>query len=520
MADFTVRHPEWSANIDTWRMAWDFLRGGKYVISPGHKIATLGGLPYMGTIKDDPVGGEAKQARPAYAPTKTNSYLHPHIREPIESHMARSNRASHYPILRNVSNIYTSSVLRTGPNRAGVEREPWQTYLADADTCGTTHDALMRVALFKGLGLGRMIAVTDRPTFEDAAPSMDHAMARGDRAYTYLLPPWDLVDWALDSRGVFRWAVIREDQPDQRSPGEDTGERKDQYRVWYPDKWELYREDVDGQARSFKQAEKGEHPVGRVPVRVLYTCETRDSKHSIHSDSMLLDLLETDRSVFNLLSLLDESIYNQAFSLLAVPLGLGDSLTSIDIGPAMAFGYNAEAGQPRYLSPAADVIRVQWDLIVERLSLARQTHGVSRGRAEFSKEERSAATLAIESQDKNNAVASLAEHLETFDNGIMADLAEWNGDSVNPPPPVAYSRDVSLRALSQQINDALSIKQLGVSPAAMVEITKPLIEQTLKEHGRSQDEIANALGAIGDMQQAVSNATEEPPSMATTSTAT
>ena len=97
--------------------------------------------------------------------------------------------------------------------------------------------------------------------------SAAHADAAGKRAYAKLVTPLDLVDWSVDDVGRFLWAVIREDEPDTRMPGEEPEpEVKSQYRVWYRDRWELWRDksgsQMLGSEPSFELEDTAPHRIG------------------------------------------------------------------------------------------------------------------------------------------------------------------------------------------------------------------------------------------------------------------
>jgi len=240
------------------------------------------------------------------------------------------------------------------------------------------------------------------------------------------------------------------------------------------------------------EVDGGTHPCKAPPVSILFA--RRGPARDLDADSMLAGLVRGDRAAFNYRSLLDEVIYNQAFASLWIPDDEGGPPGPIDIGVGIANAYNAANGTPLLLSPEAALILAIWQLLEAHVNTLKATYGVGRGKAEYSKEERSAQALEVESRHEMNRVAGLAECCEEFDTQLHADVAAWEGRSV--PSPAEYSRDVSLRALSSQIGDALSLKQLGVPWDAMREIVAPLVAEHMKEQGRSKEAIQRAVDSL------------------------
>jgi hypothetical protein len=498
-------HPEYASNQEYWQDAWDFYRGGKWVLEPVHRALPLRRRRLRrfvrGTDRED-----------ANSTNDIPSYLFGHIREENDQYLDRHDRAFHIPIFRTIVDIYVSATLRRGPTRTRDKKpippdeEPWKAFRENCDLVGTNIDPYMRQALTLALVYGKIFAITDMPAMPegDQKLSKQKAAELGIRPYTYLVSPLDVVDWSLDEFGRLNWLVIREDRDDGRQPGDEVKRARSQFKVWTKDKWFLYQSDQEPSImlggnfveEGFKVVKSGDNKLKRVPARILFARRSRDRRRSLEADSMLADLVPIDLGIFNRFSLLDEQLYGQAFSQLAVPLGHGQQTPEVTTGVERVFGFNGENGAPLYISPASDIIRVHMDGIDRLFEMARQTSGVSRGSAEVSKESRSAAAINLESQDKHNAIAMLAEHLEEFDRGIYQDIAEWNDLSPEDAPQARYHKDVTLKSVSNQITDALKLMQMQVTQTAMKEIAIPIFERVLKEHGASEAAMARARKAI------------------------
>ena len=490
-----IRHPDYMVELPYMLRAWDVYRGGRHAITPAVNRTMVGrwtsdlrpDAQGQGTTQADADSERQRQRRLIYERTAEQSYICSHVRESKNEYDDRVARAMHLPFFRSIVDIYVSAVLRTDPSSEGPTGDPWATYWADADMAGTQHAELMRIALTLALVQNKSFVVVDKPAITQPASSRAEQIERGERAYAYVLSAADLVDWALDSRGRFLWAKVREDAPDERDPDKEADGGCDQYRVWYPDRWELHRSGEE-------DAIVGAHSFGRVPIVPLFARRGHESRRTLASDGVLADIVDIDLAIYNHLSLFHEQLFTQVFSQLAVPMESGE-VPDLELGVQRVLGFSAEGGgRPMYLSPDSAILTAQLASLKDHIAWGRQLASVSRGRAEYSKEERSAASLQEESSDKNNAITSLVGAVERCDREVHELIAIAEGQS--SVPQRTYSRDVSLKALSSQIADATSLSALMPPPAAMAELLRPIFARALREHGAGEDAIKRADEAI------------------------
>jgi hypothetical protein len=494
--DFTREHALYSSLKSEWAEAWDFYRSGEAVIDPGRAITRASfaapGLPFSDQPTDTTSEANRTRQRARSESVVLSSYIYPHAREPLAEYRQRAARADHYPIFRNIADIYVSATLRTEPSRdvAGATPDPtWDTYWDDVDRQGTNIGTFIAQALTLSLVFRHVFAVTDRPRVDTPAPSRAAQLARGERAYSYLVSPLDVPDWEVDETGALVWLQIREDEPQPHEPGFATKAIRNQYRIWYRDRWELWRRPKGG---AWGIIDQDKHGVGEVPVAILQA--RRGPTRELGGDGMLTGLVRNDRSIFNRMSLLDEILYKQAFAHLFLPTDDAGLPGPVDVGPGVAIGYNSANGQPMMLSPDAALITAIVSLISGQMQAVRENHGVGRGKAEYSKEERSAEALQVESRNENNRVAMLAASCEEFDRALHRHVAAWEGRA--DAPRAEYSRDVSLRSVSRQLADATSLKALGLPWEVLQVVVAPMVAEMMKEQGRSKESIAEALTAL------------------------
>jgi len=496
--DLNVKHAVYEARCADWLERWDFYRAGRHVLEPGRTVNEHGfAVLDRNTSSSSATASERGRSRSRFERVPLSSYLYSHPRESIEGYSDRCARADHYPLFRSVVDIYVDATLRTPPTRQ-VDNEDidplWLGYWNDVDLHGTSVDGFVRNALQLALVFDYVFAVTDRPAFELPAASREQQLARGERAYSYLVSPLNVPDWCIDERtGEFRWVVTYEPAPDLHTPGERSKASAQWARIWFADHWELYSPRVDAPGQ-WQIATRGRHAAGRVPVSVLYA-NRGTAAGAFEADGVLSGLARGDRNLYNLGSLLDEVIYGQAFASLWIPDDEGGAPGPISVGVGIANTYNGANGSPLMLSPPTELIVSMWKLIADKMNALRQLYGVGRGKAEYSKEERSADALEVESRNESNRVAALAEACEVFERALHRDVAAWEGRSESIPQ-AEYSREVSLRSLSAQLNDAMSLKSLGLPWDALREVIKPLLASLMKEQGRNKESIEAAIRAL------------------------
>lgn len=490
-----LRHPDYVRMARRWQMALDFWRGGLSVMSPDYEVAQARFAVPQTTTSDtsavDIVPGRAEQEYTWYS-SPNHSYLHKHDRETLEEFHERQIRQSHLPLFQYVVNIYSSGILRSGP-----EDKPttgwWREYYDDVDGAGTSMDAFRHEKLALALTFGRIHVITDRAAGQPAVNRLQQQLA-GDRAWSYLLTPLDLVDWCLDERGRFVWVIVRESAPDLRSPGEAYGEIGCQYRVWTQADWTLYRQVTSDDGKAWAVAGSGKHGAGEVPISTMWACRVGRTK-SMACESPLCDVLDFDRSFLNDLSEANEIDRAQAFAFLAWPEVEGSPIGTIEVGPWRGASYPAQAGPPTYVAPPYEIADSRWRRAQEKLFVVRQLAGASRGKAEYSKEERSAAALDVEAEDKRNQMAWWASEMEESDRHQLRLVSLVQGVDGQPEP--RYPRRFDVASVTQQISDLVQISAVAAVPvAAAAEMARPIVERILREAGAGPESIDAALAAI------------------------
>lgn len=491
--DFNTRHPDWQRMAGRWTMAWAFLRGGVHILDPDYDVYTA---RWPVRERSTTAAGETAAERQnhqsdfQWKTTSVRSFLWRHVFEQPEEFADRSRRLFHLPYFRSVINVYVAGILKQAPIRDELS-EAWQAWHRDVDGRGTNIDTFMRRALTQALGWGRVHAIVDRlPT--DAAPTNAEEAAKVPPPYCYLVSPIDIVDWKFGEDGLFDWVVIRENEPDVRRPGFAPAATRNRYRVWTRKTVQLWSQPDPNSAVFVGDGERL-HGHDRVPMATLW-CTEEDRERVMGCESPFADALDFNRHQLNKFSELDETERLQTFSILAWPLTDGGTLGEMEIGPNRAVGYDSAAGTPSYVNPDGTLPDGKWKRIEGQLQMGRTLEGASRGRAEYSKEERSAASITVESEDKRNRMTWWAAAGQAFDRELHEIMAVDLGEDA--PNEAAWAKDFDFRAVSAQIADINQLKAAGLPKKTIFILARGPAQKILRENGVSTEKVAEALAEI------------------------
>jgi len=508
-----LRNPDYNMMYLRWKMQWDFWRGGINVMSPDYPATDI---RYGLSIVDEESGSGTQEdpetprriSNYEWRTSRANSYLWKHPRETLNEYEERQVRQDHYPLFQSIVNIFVSGILRTGATYSGpdIYKPPWKNYQEDVDLCGTNFESFVRQALSIAIAMGRCHAITDRPSGGERSLTRFEEEWRGERAYSWLVTPLDLVDWELDLQGRLIWARVRErdnSKDSWRRPTADPLDQWYQYRIWHRNYWELFRtrRPSDDPAavsdpaddETWERVAAGWHGIEEVPIATLYA--GKDGRPTAwDTESPLSDVADADRKMLNRQSEMDELERAQAFALLAIPEAESGPSGGIDIGPFRAFTYPSEAGAPSYINPDQNILKGKQERMGDTMNIVRQLAGAGRGRAEFSKEERSARALTLESSEKQNRMAWWAGSTQEFDITVHRHAAKWEG--LKEWPEASYDRTFDLRAISSQIQDLVQLSSVEVLQPALAELAKPVIARILREAGVSQERVDEAIRLV------------------------
>lgn len=389
---------------------------------------------------------------------------------------ARLERAYRDNISRDVIEVFTAHLFKAEITRDEDGAPPFLLDFIKRATRGHNAQSLtefMRGVSDKTGAVSPCFLLVDQPAAEKAPETHAEELAMGLKPYVYALWPTDVLNFGVTEDGEFTWALIREDYIDDTDPHAKEAVAEERYRLWLPDRWELYRRtDKDP---GFELIGTQAHPLGEVPlVRVSHK-----EHDSVYRGIGLIDeIVYKDRAIANNESRLDCIICDQTFSTLWMPdAGLianterdseGKRQRMIAAATNRICLFNDKANHvPMYLAPDAAQAGIIVDL-VERLRVQVWEDALLGSESkEKSAGPRTATEAEFDFEKLNGALADKAANLEQAERRVLQMAARWRGLELDDDATAKlckYPRKFNVQALIDSITELLGFQkfpQLG-----------------------------------------------------------
>jgi hypothetical protein len=455
-------------------------------------------------------------------------YLRKHIRESQKSVDARSSRLyylnycqpvvdlyTHYifskPIVRkeNAQEILTTQawegdvadyeVLAGSPGEMGGvslqnESSEWRKWLRDVDRNKSSIDRYMADASRYALIFGHVYILVDMPELRGVEiRSEQDRLDQNLRPYLTTYFPNEASDWAVDGDGKLVWIRFKEPLDEKFEPfkprdpkekGDNGGGYKltglstrmqgkvpdGKYITWTREGWIRHKVEegkltVEGQ---------GVHPIGEVPVAVLYN--KKYSQYAFFGTSLLSDIARLNVGILNWASLLDEEIYQKTLNILAVQRQREDR-SEIVIGPDNVLEWDG-ATAPFFLAPSTDpgaFIASQIDRAREEIyRLAKLGGGLGLTTPQRTP---SGTAQAFEFNETNRTLAERADEIQLAENTVHRYWHTWLG--LEWEGTVDYPEDFSVESFADELDIAMKAKQQVRSPTFKREVERTLARKML-----------------------------------------
>jgi hypothetical protein len=395
------------------------------------------------------------------------NHLLKHPKERFVAYNRRLERAIYLNHVRVIVDTYASQLFKmpiVRPLPAGRGGEVLGGFWDDITYTGVSADEFYEETLQNGLQAGWSVVLIDRHEPDGQIVSRAQEQAAGRRPVAQRIDPLDLVDWHVDQRGEFEWAMVREWHPAQRkAPTDPYMGDLERFRLWTREGWILYRvelEDADEGAQAdgpqyrYVELESGTHPCGEVPLVIGYFGRRRNREPI--AESFIKDLAPLARRLLNLVSLIDEQINQHVFNLLVVGDRTFQTLKQVNFSPAGVLPWSKDEGQPFYLAPDVGQISVLRDEISKTESAIRFLSGIGR-QNESSSAPSSGIALAYQTVDKAAIIKRFAQVMADFELRVSRMALRWmevDADEVSPP---VYKIELQPDEIEQELKDALKI---------------------------------------------------------------
>lgn len=392
-------------------------------------------------------------------------YLAKHSKERSEDWLLRLERSFYPNHIRAIVDTYAAHLFRAHIPRKS-DSATLQAFWDDVDLLHNSADEFYEAVSQLVQRDGRAAIVVDRHD-PDAGAAQTRAQEReaGRRPYAYVVAAEDVIDWDVDRLGNMQWAMVRELSDVERDWMTEHPGVAYQYRVWTPAEWILYREQGEGEEAGLVEVDRGEHPVGEVPL-VWVFWGRRQGVEPI-SEPAIGDLTPMARRLTNLYSLIDEQIYQHVFNIMAVPESTYAALQGVDWSVSGAIPFKDDVrNTPFYLGPDVSQIRAIQEQIEKTESSLRQLSGLGRVN-EDTKHVQTGIALSYLTMDKDALLAKFAQKMERAEAQVDLFAQRWMGESAESERQYPDSFDPL--DLKDELDAALKFAGLGLQGEAMVE---------------------------------------------------
>lgn len=207
-------------------------------------------------------------------------------------------------------------------------------------------------------------------------------------------------------------------------------------------------------------------------------------------ESMLKDVADTNKAIFNWCSNIDEMVSRQTFSQLIVPDDGSMDADEIDdqgkpkalqaIGTASLFTYPSESRHPpEFISPDAGQINIIWRMIENHIGEMFRMAGLLSTKATVAKmNQRTGRAQEMEFLDMAVFFANKAKKLEETENKLNTFYYAWMGED-NKPECVHYPEKFDITTPAEIVELFVKVAVNSISGRLNKEMAKRLVLQVL-----------------------------------------
>jgi len=408
-------------------------------------------------------------------------YLYRHPNEPDDAYKHRLAVACYYNFCQEVVDIYVSYLFRSAAeiDYGNLAKDDlFKQFLEDSDLKGNSLKSFMRESQRKASVYGHIAVVVDKPRVPEGAPveTRQDEKDLNIRPYVYRVLPTELVDWKYERTGTggykLTMAKIQEAFPTSSDDIE-------QYRIWYPDRWEVWRIVKDAP----EMIDGDENPLGEIPLVFLRNLAAEED---LVGRSDLNDIAYVNRHIYNLCSWNDENIENTCFAMLAKAkreAGEGGRPDDDAVGPSIIMEYDPSEpnDKPYWLEPpgvSQEVFDRRLDRDVQEIHRMAKHGGIATTAEAATGQPKSGVALEIEFRMMNSTLSEKADNIEEAHQRICELWARWQ-EMEGFDSRIDYPDDFNVEDLAEDLENAINAVALRVSPRFNTEMKKRLTRVAL-----------------------------------------
>ena len=352
-----------------------------------------------------------------------SEYLYTHRLEASDDFTRRQNRAYFLNYCAPITTIPSDFIFKKEPTRPHDLK--LKVFRESTNGRSLSIQEFMRKVSTLSAVYGHIHILIDRPQpTEEQKEQIEKEQTTKKDSLSYLQPyatiihPTHLVDWSIDATTqTLNWILIVEEYYED----EDWSKERETYallKLWTRNEWIKF--DAEG-----NELERGVHGLGEVP---LITCYHKDTDEDLIGESMLKDVAEANKTIFNWCSNIDEMIARQTFSQLICPDDgtlfteevdeQGNSSALKKVGSATIFTFPADARHPpAFISPDTAQVKTIWDMVENHVrEMFRMSGLISAKSSLIQLQQRTGKAQEFEFLDMAVFLAAKAKGLENTEN--------------------------------------------------------------------------------------------------------
>lgn len=402
---------------------------------------------------------------------KSGAYLWKHIRESADGYSARVKRREYRNFFRQVLDASVRPVFSKAPDRR-VEAPLFAEFVKDADGSGNTLDQIIQSATITASLQGAAVLVMDAP--ETPADTLGGAIAARSFPYVFTISPREISEFAFDAFGALSYLRYLEAE----------------IQSWK--RWRVYLR-VGGLNLTWTEDSSGTESARReVPVfPYLYRVGEKPERKA-WPVSPWGPLAESALVVYNLVSLALTQEIQSTFNILTIQGTQGAKDLTLGENSVLYYGQGME--RPAFIAPDTSTLKIILGHLEAQKAyiyqVANQALAISTAQA--SGESRKWADRLRQEQ-----LAGLLRQVSALDNWISSAFHLWTKSAAEWS--VRYSSSFEYLSLSEDLKDAASLLDLGISPENARRVRQDALLRKFSDADTAvREEIAAAEEALVD----------------------
>lgn len=372
--------------------------------------------------------------------------------------------------------------------------EDLQALWENADLTGTSMSDFMKRATSLSKVFGRIDIAVDMPQAKSKIVTEQQRKDEGLRPYCLLYLPWSILDWEVDEFGQYLWVRIKETAPSKLDPmGTRSAHPDEVYLTWTREEWIRHRFTFNDRGEpTAVEINRGDHPLGRVPLVRLYHAKKVDSVLGL---SMVRDIAPTNIAILNYCSLMDEDAYERCLNILVMQ-GEGGQQKEVNISEHNTLEYTGDKA-PFFLAPEGEPMRMLMELCeklrdeIYRMSRLGSSLGL------LPKEAKSGIAMSFEFNETSRMLADTANASEQAEIQIHKMYLGWLGREWEGV--VDYPEEFGVESMEEELKVVTAAKTGVRSPTFKRAIEKAVAaKMTTKLPSETRRRIEAEIDQMGE----------------------